>query len=303
MPARQVAQALPGVHGARSAPRAKPGAEFTTSPAPRSAETNAVVSSRVKNPHCCAGDQLSARSGRMARSPWRRSDVLTSSGGAGTTPTATRYRRTYMAGARRLGGGASPGPAAGKATPGMNPPTGAGLVPGGPPCSPEWSTDPGATSADPEDDILTLVRDTLFLPFALDWDALPLCRLPPARPDLLQGTSWGLGMVGLVRGPTRTRCAPVEQDKMGGGGERTCGLALTRACTLLLALTPDDPRPSPDDPPPPRGPPTRGAPVGPGIGTDGTRARTPPPETRGTPKGRDEAPVGEPPGLARDGPR
>jgi len=88
-----------------------------------------------------------------------------------------------------------------------------------------------------------------------------------------------------------------------GGGGRTCGLALTRACTLLLALTLDNPRPSPDDPPPPRSPPTRGEPVGPEIETDGSRARTPPRETRGTPKGRDEAPVGEPPGLARDGPR
>jgi len=108
-------------------------------------------------------------------------------------------------------------------------------------------------------------------------------------------------MMGLVLGPTGIRCAPVEQDK---GGGRACGLALTRAWTLLLSLTRDDPRPKPDDPPsPPHGPPTRGAPVGPGIGTDGRRARTLPPETTGTPKGRDEAPVGEPPELDRDGPR
>jgi len=53
--------------------------------------------------------------------------------------------------------GASPAFDAGKATPGMTPPTGAGLVPGGPPCSPELSTDAGATSPDPEDDILALV--------------------------------------------------------------------------------------------------------------------------------------------------
>jgi len=61
--------------------------------------------------------------------------------------------------------------------------------------------------------------------------------------------------------------------------------------------------PSPDDPPPPQGPPTRGEPVGPETVTDGSRARTPLHETHGTPKGRDEAPVGEPPGLARDDPR
>jgi len=94
-----------------------------------------------------------------------------------------------------------------------------------------------------------------------------------------------------------------NKTRWGEGGGRTRGLALTPACNLLLALTLDDPRPNPDDPPPPHGPPTRGDPVGPGIGTDGSRARTPPHETRGTQKGRDEAPVGEPPGLARDGPR
>ena len=151
----------------------------------------------------------------MARNPWRRSDLLTSSGGAGTTPTAIRYRRLNKAGGIRLGAGASPGPAAGQATPGMTPPTGTGLVPAGPPCSPEWSPDPGATSTDPDDDILTLDRDALLLPLALDRDALPLDQLPPPRPDLLQGTRWGLGMMGLVLGPTGIRCAPVEQDKGG----------------------------------------------------------------------------------------
>jgi len=90
-----------------------------------------------------------------------------------------------MAGARRLGGGASPGFAAGKATPGMTPQTGAGLVPGGPPFSPEWSIDAGATSTDPDDDILALVWDALILPLALVWDAFPLCLQPPPRPDLL----------------------------------------------------------------------------------------------------------------------
>jgi len=101
----------------------------------------------------------------------------------------------------------------------MTSPTGAGLVPGRPPCSPEWSTDPGATSTDPDDEIFNLVRDALILPLALDWDALPLCRLPPPRPDLLQGTRWGRGMVVLVRGPTGIRCAPVEQDKVGRRGD------------------------------------------------------------------------------------
>jgi len=91
----------------------------------------------------------------------------------------------------------------------MTPPTGTGLVPAGLPCFPEWSTDPGATSTDPDDDILALVRDAVLLPLALDRDALPLCRLPPPRPDLLQGTRWGLRMMGLVLGPTGIRCAPV----------------------------------------------------------------------------------------------
>jgi len=85
--------------------------------------------------------------------------VLTSSGGAGTTPTTTRYRRTNMVGARRLGGGASPAFDSGKATHGRTPRTGAGLVPWGPPCSPEWSTNAGTISPGPDDDILVLVWD------------------------------------------------------------------------------------------------------------------------------------------------
>jgi len=131
--------------------------------------------------------------------------VLTSSGGAGTAPTTTLYRRTNMAGARRLGGAASPCLAAGEATPEMTPHSGAGLAPEGPPCSPEWSTDPDATYTDPEDDILDLVGDALILPVAFVWDALPLHRTPSPRPDLLQGIRWELGMVGLVRGPTGIR--------------------------------------------------------------------------------------------------
>jgi len=58
-------------------------------------------------------------------------------------------------------------------------------VPAGPPCSPEWSTDPGATSTVPDDDILILVGDALIFPLALDWDALPLCLPPPTRLDRL----------------------------------------------------------------------------------------------------------------------
>ena len=205
-----------------------------------------------------------------------------------------------MAGARRLGEGESPGPAAGKATPGMTPPTGARLVPAGPPCSPEWSTDPGATSTDPDDDNLTLVSDASILPLALVWNALPLCRLPPTRPDLLRGTRWGLGIMGLLRGPTGTRCAPVEQDKVGGRGGRACGLALTRAWTLLLSLTLDDPRPKPDDPPPPPpGPPTRGAP---GSGRTAAGHARYPPRPAGHRRVVTRRRLGEPPELARDGP-
>jgi len=180
--------------------------------------------------------------------------VLTSSGGAGTTPTKTLYRRTNMAGARRLGGCASPGFVAGKATPGMTPPTGAGLVPGGPPCSPECSTDSGATPKDPDDDILALVLDAFILPLAFVWDALPFYLRPPPRPDLLQGTRWELGMVGLARSPTGIRCTPVEQDKVGGGGggggARVDSLSHRRV--LSSSLLPRTTRaPSPNDPPPP----------------------------------------------------
>jgi len=216
-PAIRVVKALPGAQGARSGPRTRPGAECTTSPAPWSAETSTVVHRRVRIPRPCFLVQLSARSGRMDRNPWRSSAVLTSSSGAGTAPTKTRYRRTCLARSRRLGGGASPGFAVGKATPGMTPPTGAGLVPGGPPCSPEWSTDAGATSTDPDDDILGLVWDALIFPLALVWDALPWYLQPLTTPDLHQGTRWELGMVSLSRGSTGIRWARVEQDKVGGG--------------------------------------------------------------------------------------
>jgi len=233
--------------------------------------------------------------------------VLTSSGGAGTTPTKTLYRRTNMAGARRLGGCASPGFVAGKATPGMTPPTGAGLVPGGPPCSPECSTDSGATPKDPDDDILALVLDAFILPLAFVWDALPFYLRPPPRPDLLQGTRWELGMVGLARSPTGIRCTPVEQDKVGGGGGGGAHV-WTRSHTGVYS----PPRSYPGQRalqapttllPPPRSTHAREEPVGPETVADVSRARTPPLETQGTPKRRDEAPVREPPGLARDGPR
>jgi len=128
--------------------------------------------------------------------------MSTSSGGAGATPTATRYRRNNKAGGMRLGAGASPGPAAGKATPGMTSPTGTGLVPAGPPCYPVWSTDPGATSTDPDDDMLTLVRDALLLPLASDRDALEL-GLGPGRLALVPATS--------------TTPGPPPGDKVGTG--------------------------------------------------------------------------------------
>jgi len=44
----------------------------------------------------------------MAKNCWKRSAVLKSLGCAGTKPITSRHRRTNMAGARRLGGGASP---------------------------------------------------------------------------------------------------------------------------------------------------------------------------------------------------
>ena len=142
-----------------------------------------------------------------------------------------------MAGARRLGGAASAIFDAGKATPGITPPKGVGLVPGEPPCSPEWSTDAGATPSDPDDDILTLVWDALTLSLALVLDALTLrLRLPPTQ-DLLQGTRWELGMAGLVLRRTGIWCAPVEQDN-GGGLSR--GISFNGVRTLLLPLTPDN---------------------------------------------------------------
>jgi len=144
------------------------------------------------------------------------------------------------------------------------------------------------------------------------------------RLDLALGL--GLGRLALVTA-TSAKTGPPLGDKVGTGddgpgpgshghkvctsgtrqgagcGRPTYGLSLSWVCTLRLALTLENPRPSPDDPPPPHGPPTRGEPVGPEFGTDGSGTRTPPHETRRTPKGRDEAPVGVPPGLARDGPR
>jgi len=94
-----------------------------------------------------------------------------------------------------------------------------------------------------------------------------------------------------------------NKKRWGGAGGRTYGLALTRAGTRLFALTLESPHSKPRRPSSPQRRPTRGEPVGPEILTVGSRALTLPPETRGTPKGRDEAPVGEPPELARDGPR
>ena len=101
-------------------------------------------------------------------------------------------------------------------------------------------------------------------------------------------------------GPTGIRCAPVEQDK---GGGLTCGLSLTVAGTLLLALTQDNQPTKTRPPSSPQSPRTRAKPVGTETETGVIRAPTPPHETHGTPKGRDKARVAEPPGLARDGPR
>jgi len=53
----------------------------------------------------------------------------------------------------------------------------------------------------------------------------------------------------------------------------------------------------------PQGPRPRKEPVSPETDMGVIRESTPHNETYGTPKGRDKAPVGEQPGLARDGPR
>jgi len=142
---------------------------------------------------------------------WRRSAVLTSSCGAGTTQITTGHKRTNTAGAKRLGGAASPVFEATKAGPGMTSQTGVGLVPGGPPCSPEWSIDAGATPSDAYNDILAFDRDALALDrdalaldrdsSALDWGGVTLYPRSPPAPHLLQGLRWELGMVGLRTGP------------------------------------------------------------------------------------------------------
>ena len=205
-----------------------------------------------------------------------------------------------MAGARRLGGAASAIFDAGKATPGITPPKGVGLVPGEPPCSPEWSTDAGATPSDPDDDILALVRETLTLFLTLTRDALTLYPRSPPTPELLQGTRWELGMVDLVTGPK-----PLG-DKVRTSGTRQGGGTYER--TLPHRGAHPHPRSYPEKPAyhdsaTPQGPRTRGEPVSSENETGVIQAPTPPHETRGTPKGRDKAPVGEPPGLARGGPR
>jgi len=81
IPARRVAQALPGQQGARSAPRVNRGVECMISPAPRSAEKSAPESRRVMNYRRCSRAQLVDRSGRIATSFWRLSALLTSSSG------------------------------------------------------------------------------------------------------------------------------------------------------------------------------------------------------------------------------
>jgi len=205
-----------------------------------------------------------------------------------------------MAGARRLGGAASAIFDAGKTTPGITPPKGVGLVPGEPPYSPEWSTDAGATPSDPDDDILALVWETLTLFLTVTRDALTLYPRSPPTPELLQGTRWELGMVDLVTGPK-----PLG-DKVRTSGTRQRGGLHVRTLPHCGAHPP--PRsypgqPAHQDAATPQGPRTRGEPVSPETKTGVIRAPTPTHENHDTPKDRDKAPVGEPPGLARDGPR
>ena len=173
----------------------------------------------------------------------------------------------------------------------------------GPLCSPEWSTKAGATFSDPDDDILALPRDALTLSLALVRDALSLCLRPPPTPDPLQRRSWELGMVDLVRGPTGQRCAAVEQDRVGGGVD-TRGDSPSPERAPSSSLLPRTTSASKTQrPSPPQVSRTRGELVGPESETGVIRAPTPPHETHGRPKGPEMAPVGEPPGLARDGPR
>jgi len=60
-------------------------------------------------------------------------------------------------------------------------------------------------------------------------------------------------MVGLVRGPTGIRCAPGEQDRVGGGGgdARVDSPSPGRVPSSLLALWTTQ-TPSPENPPPPK---------------------------------------------------
>jgi len=164
---------------------------------------------------------------------------------------------------------------------------------------------------DPDDDILTLVRDALLLPLtlardalllplALDRDALLLCRLPPPRPDLLQGTRWGLGLMGLVLGPTGIRRAPVEQDKgedarvdspSPGRGPSSSVLPWTTrdpSPTILLLLPPDHPH--------------AGRRSAPGSGRTAAGHARYPPRPAGHRRVVTRRRLGEPPELARDGP-
>jgi len=113
-------------------------------------------------------------------------------------------------------------------------------VPGGPPCSPEWLSDAGTTPSNPDDDILALVLDALTLSLSLTRDALTVFQRPPPTPDLLHGTRWELGMVGLMLGPT-----PLGDKVRTNGTKKAreglpCGLSLTGARTLLLSRTPDN---------------------------------------------------------------
>jgi len=109
-------------------------------------------------------------------------------------------------------------------------------------------------------------------------------------------------MVGLVRGPTEISCAPVEQDKVGAGGDARADSPSPGRVLSSSLLTWTTRVPAPTILLLPTGHPRAGHRSA--QGRDGRQPGTHAThETRGTPKGCDEAPVGELPGLARDGPR
>jgi len=65
-------------------------------------------------------------------------------------------------------------------------------------------------------------------------------------------------MAGLVRGPAGIRCAPVEQDKVGGGGDARVDSPSPGRVPSPSLLPWTTHTPSPDDPPPPKDHPRAG---------------------------------------------